>query len=156
MDEVLSFPSNTAAELSAALLAAVVAAIFGGLSYALLFRPTAIDIEPNRRKLLGMLSYFVVLVCVGVAGFSLWSVSRNGDVVVDRYEIRRGDERIRLVDIRQAEIRRESMQSYVNPDRTLSEGRILLITQQNGRPMVLGDDHYPVEEILRAIRERKK
>lgn len=156
MDEVLSFPSNTAAELSSALLAVVVATIFGGLSYVLLFRPTTIDVEPNRRKLLGMLSYFVVLVCVGVAGFSLWSVSRNGDVVVDRYEIRRGNERIRLTNIQQAEIRRESMQSYVNPDRTLSEGRILLIIQHDGPPMVLGDDHYPVDEILRAIRERKK
>lgn len=156
MDEVLSFPANSDAELSAVLLAGVVAVVFGGLAYVLLVRPTAVDIESNRRKLLGMLSYFVVLVCVGVAVFSLWSMYRNAEVVVDRYEIRRGAEHIRLVDIRQAEIRQEAMQSYVNPNRTLSSGRILLITQQDGPPMVLGDDHYQVDEILRAIRERKQ
>jgi len=156
MDEVLSFPANSDAELSAVLLAAMLAAVFGGLAYILLLRKKTIDIEPNRRKLLGMLSYFVVLVCMGVMGFSLWSISRNADVVVDRYEIRRGDERIRLANIRQAEIRQESMQSYVNPNRTLSSGRILLITQQEGSPMVLGDDHYKVDEILRAIRERRQ
>jgi hypothetical protein len=156
MDQVLSFPADTGAELSAVLLAAVVAVIFGGLAYMLLLRKTTIDIEHNRRKLLGMLSYFVVLICLGVVVFSLWSMFRNVDVVIDQHEIRRGDERIQLASIRQAEIRRESMQSYVNPNRTLSSGRILLIVQQDGPPMVLGDDHYKVDEILRAIRERRQ
>ncbi len=156
MDQVLSFPADTGAELSAVLLAAVVAVIFGGLAYMLLLRKTTIDIEHNRRKLLGMLSYFVVLICLGVVVFSLWNMSRNVDVVIDQHEIRRGDERIQLANIRQAEIRRESMQSYVNPNRTLSSGRILLIVQQDGPPMVLGDDHYKVDEILRAIRERRQ
>jgi hypothetical protein len=111
------------------------------------------SLDRNRRMLLAMLCYFVVLMGVGVAGFSGWNRSRTPSVSIDADALRWGSEVIPIGDIRQAAIENNQQNSFVNPDIAVSSSRMLVIERKDGRRYVFAEGVYDIAGILNALRE---
>lgn len=111
------------------------------------------QLDRNQRMLLAMLCYFALLLGVGMAGFSGWSMSKIDDVYINADAVQIGAEEIKIGAIRQAVIKSDRQSSFVNPQMSVSETRLLHIVRKDGKLFVLSEKNYDINGILNAIRD---
>lgn len=152
MEPLFTFPSNHQTDWITLGIALFIALVAGAAWYQLA-NSSKEKIDQNRRVLGAMLLFFVVIIALGTAAFSVWSIKRTPDVVIYSRYIDTPYGRIPLADIINASIRVEKQTSLVNPEITRKTVKILVIEEKNGKVHALSESNYDINGILNQLRK---
>jgi len=106
------------------------------------------------RSLLALLSFILALVAGGTAIFSKLTSEKIGTVRLGEDSLETPYGKTQLEDIRDAYIEMDQRPSLLNPGRQSDRVRLLIILEDDGKTHVLSEANYPIEEILREMRNR--
>ena len=147
------FEPGIQVELWTLFLGLLVALAAGALTYLLQRKKVGGALDRNRRLLLAMLTFFALLIGLGISFFSAWNLRRTSEVRIYPESIETGYGKLMYENLEEAIILRESQPSLINPNLNRQTKRFLVLRAKEGRDHVLSEDNYPIEEILRALRE---
>lgn len=106
------------------------------------------------RSLLALLSFILALLAGGTALFSKLTSEKMGTVRLSEGYLETPYGKTQLDDIRDAYIEMDQRPSLLNPGRSSDRIRLLIILENDGKTHVLSEANYPIEEILREMRNR--
>jgi len=106
------------------------------------------------RSLLALLSFILALVAGGTALFSKLTSERIGTVRLGEDFLETPYGKTKLADIRDAYIEMDQRPNPLNPGQKRDRVRLLIVLEEDGKTHVLSEENYPIEEILREMRNR--
>jgi hypothetical protein len=106
------------------------------------------------RSLLALLSFILALLAGGTALFSKLTSEKIGTVRLGEDFLETPYGKTQLEDIRDAYIEMDQQPSLLNPGQSSDRVRLLIILEDDGKTHVLSEANYPIEEILREMRNR--
>lgn len=106
------------------------------------------------RSLLALLSFILALLAGGTALFSKLTSEKIGTVRLGEDYLETPYGKTQLEDIRDAYIEMDQQPSLLNPGQSSDRVRLLIILEDDEKTHVLSEANYPIEEILREMRNR--
>lgn len=143
-------PNQTEAYLTLGILLA----IFAGAAFALFWlgRKEPSYENRNRRRLVNMLLYFVLLIAGSAAIFTLVDINRLQPIKIyaDRLETSYGE--VAIEQLQRANLFQNDQRSFVSPDIETSSSLLLYIEESNKRSYVFSNKNYDVRGIINVLR----
>ena len=137
------------------LILALLAALIGLGGTILLVRKPAPSGQHNQRMLIAMLLFFMFLIGASTAFFTWMRTKRLEPVLVYSDAVVTSYGKVPFEDIGNAKIMMDQQSSpFSNLDQRGT--RILAIMEKDGKTHALSEEDYPIEDILRTLREAVK
>ena len=146
-------PVNESGSLSILLSALVALLAVGGLVY--LLRGQTLKLDKNRRLLLAMLCFFVLIISISTGFFSFWSTVKVGKVSIYQNGIETSYGQLLYTEISNIYIHRDKQPSLIDPTKAKKEVRFLVIEAED-RSHVLSELNYDIKQIIGRLEEAMK
>lgn len=130
----------------------LVTLICGGFAFAAQKRK--LSVKGNWRQLGVLLGGLFGLVFLTTTLFSGWEIFRIQPVVLKEDHLICYGGKIPYKSIRRAGIYTDKQNSFINPQITLRQDKILVIETTQPKTFLFSDDHFDVEMLVRKIREK--
>ncbi|MBK7870248.1 MAG: hypothetical protein IPJ74_05940 [Saprospiraceae bacterium] len=153
MDAPLATFEPSAAGIESLSIIALIVFVACALGTFLLLRQRSSGRARNMNLVIAMLLFFVGMISLGTFIFNTLAHQRVGTVIIYADGIQLGKNKIGFANIENARIEDASQSSFVNPSIVTKKAQVLLISERNGKTYALSSEHYPLAEVMAAMRQ---